>query len=343
MSISDQLWDTFYQKAVALKKTAPWDWITEEQMFAVKDPYSERIGFCLLMGRLGEHYALNIYLGEEGLLSYYNVAEYEGNYYYDVMFRQKSIMCSFEDRKMLENSEIKRIKKLGFSFRGKNGWPLVRKYDPGLVPWFLEDETDILFLISTIEQTLLLAEEYKDHVDDLSPDDEMLFRTSLKTKNGLRWKSEKLKTDPLIRKWLGNHPLPQPMINQIRLEQLAKTLSGSEQIWIADASFLPSPIKDNNRKRPYFPLVFLIIDEQSQQILHFALLNKDTSHTGIPLEFMNFLEKRGQIPSKIVFVHAETEALLEPIADRLHIEILSSMHEPLFEAILNDFVQFNQG
>jgi hypothetical protein len=54
---TNEQWSRLYGAAVHLKRLSPWEWMTEADVFGVKDPPSGEIGFVSVMGMLGEHYA----------------------------------------------------------------------------------------------------------------------------------------------------------------------------------------------------------------------------------------------------------------------------------------------
>ncbi len=63
-----------YEAALAFKEEAPWEWMTEDQVFGVRDPETGEIGYASIMGMLGEHLALALYLGSAALEGFWRVA-----------------------------------------------------------------------------------------------------------------------------------------------------------------------------------------------------------------------------------------------------------------------------
>ena len=60
-------WRKLYALAERVKALAPWDWMEEADMFGVRNPDTDELGFVSVMGTLGEHFAVALYLGSEGL------------------------------------------------------------------------------------------------------------------------------------------------------------------------------------------------------------------------------------------------------------------------------------
>ena len=64
-------WKLLYEAMRKLKDIAPWEYLEEDELFAVQDPDTNEIGFVSIMGAIGEHYAVSVYLGEKGLYGFF--------------------------------------------------------------------------------------------------------------------------------------------------------------------------------------------------------------------------------------------------------------------------------
>ena len=60
-------WRRLYEATVRVKEISPWEWMTEADVFGVQNPETGELGFVSVMGMLGEHYAVSLYLGSEGI------------------------------------------------------------------------------------------------------------------------------------------------------------------------------------------------------------------------------------------------------------------------------------
>jgi len=90
----------------------------DSDIFGVQNPESDVIGYCCVMGRVGQHYALAVYLGTEGLDGYFKIQSGEiSPDDIDALHVQKCLMISFEDRKFLRKPDFQVIKQLGLKFR----------------------------------------------------------------------------------------------------------------------------------------------------------------------------------------------------------------------------------
>src|SRR5947209_235334 len=67
-----EAWRQLYELAGKLKELAPWEWMDESEIFGVESPEDGEIGFVSVMGARGEHLAIGIYLGAEGLYGFWD-------------------------------------------------------------------------------------------------------------------------------------------------------------------------------------------------------------------------------------------------------------------------------
>src|SRR5262245_61780771 len=163
-------WQALYPAAVAFRDLAPWEWMYDSDLFGVQNPASGEIGYCCVMGNLGEHYALGVYLGSEGLAGYRKIES--GELYPPnataLLHYQRCLMASFEDREYLDRQDLSVIKALGLKFRGRSAWPLFRSYRPDYHPWFVTAD-EARFLSVALEQATNVARHFGEDANLLTP------------------------------------------------------------------------------------------------------------------------------------------------------------------------------
>lgn len=97
-------WRQLYQAAIRVKEVAPWEWMTETDIFGVQNSETGQTGFVSIMGMLREHIALAVYLGAEGLYSFWNfqeMIESSPAVAPEMLFELLHLQASFEDRAQL--------------------------------------------------------------------------------------------------------------------------------------------------------------------------------------------------------------------------------------------------
>ena len=162
-------WKSLYEIALQFKEKKCWDWMWDSDLFGVQNPWTGEIGYCCIMGRSGEHFALATYSGTEGLDGYLRIANGEIPCdSFDVLEAQKCLMVSFEDRKFVQKPDYEVIKKLGLKFHGKNAWPLFRNYEPGYHPWHIT-KNEVKYLTLALQQAVDVALRFKDNPHLLTP------------------------------------------------------------------------------------------------------------------------------------------------------------------------------
>ena len=66
-------WRKLYGLADRIQELAPWRWMHEDHIFGVRFTEKGAVGFVSVMGALGEHRAVTVYLGPEGLRGFLRV------------------------------------------------------------------------------------------------------------------------------------------------------------------------------------------------------------------------------------------------------------------------------
>ncbi|MBM4258679.1 MAG: hypothetical protein FJ147_22610 [Deltaproteobacteria bacterium] len=175
-AISSQDWSALYAAAIAFKDLGCWEWMYDSDLFGVQNPETGEIGYCCIMGNLGEVFALHVYQGSEGLESYWLLheqaeLEYEGVPLSpaELLGSQKCLAASFEDRADLEKKDLQLIRSLKLQFRGKNAWPMFRNYKPGFFPWFLTSAEEVRFLTIALQQATAIGLRMRENPDLLDP------------------------------------------------------------------------------------------------------------------------------------------------------------------------------
>ena len=168
-------WRHLHDAASRLKTLAPWEWMTESDVFGVEHPETGDLGFVSVMGMLGEHHAVTVYLGPEALAQFWALQQAGPSADPERVLEIPQLQASFEDRDMLQKQDQALIKQLGLKFRGRQAWPLFRSFRPGFVPWFLEPG-EVQFLSSILDQVSEVAERLQDNAALLpAPDEGGLF------------------------------------------------------------------------------------------------------------------------------------------------------------------------
>lgn len=233
---------------------APWGWMDEDHLFGVKDPWTDQVGWCMVMGRAGIARGLIVYRGEQGYLGFalsvQGILKEE-----DVPGYMDALVLDFCDRKDVPGLDYKMLKDAGVRPRGKGAWPRFRSCRPWHAPWLL-DEWEIRYMRLVLEQVCLIASALRDGTaPPLSRGPRMLVRQPFRRGDGWAW----------INTW-RRPALPPPPPRVALAEDLVRRLrtscSRSGDVWEVDV--FPAPIAvGRHADRPCLPPTLLVVSDGS--------------------------------------------------------------------------------
>jgi len=205
----------------------------------VKNPEDGEIGYCCVVGALGEFLGLIVYLGTEGLESFLKIQASESPEE-DLLSTAKCLVASFEDRKFLQEADHEVIKRLGLKCRGAKSWPLFRSYEPGYYPWYL-NQSQVHFLTHALRQAteVSLRMKLNDNLLLNSKKAQYLVRIPERSGSDLHWRDEWLSPAPL-----GRTKDEAPVPDEIRLQRIKKRGLKPAGIWEVDFFQFPMPIQE---------------------------------------------------------------------------------------------------
>ena len=99
------VWKNLYDAATMFRELACWEWMSDSDLFGVQNPQNGEIGYCCVLGELGEVFGLAVYLGTEGLEQYRKIQSgkiHRGSP--EMAYSQNCLTLWFGDRSDLEIS-----------------------------------------------------------------------------------------------------------------------------------------------------------------------------------------------------------------------------------------------
>jgi hypothetical protein len=321
-------WGKLYAAAGRVKEMAPWEWMMEGEVFGVRNPERDEIGFVSVMGFGGEHFAVALYQGAVALYDFLALGEAD-SVEAERVLEIPQLQASFEDRGHLEKEDRETIKKLGLKFRGANSWPMFRNYAPGMFPWFLTS-SEARFLTTALEQLLDVASRVRDDEDVLwgEEDGEFLVRVPRVEKARLVWEDKIMRVpEPELKK-----TAPAPLDPQL-LESL-KQLPEVTNVIEIELTMLPMPVREK-RDRPFFPYLLMLVEASSGVILGNDMLQPlpslDAMRAELPTKVAEHLLRLGVRPLRVAVSRETTARSLAPLADELGIRIKLSPTLPALD------------
>jgi hypothetical protein len=338
-SLTPNEWRNLYQAAIRVKEIAPWEWMTETDIFGVQDPETDEIGFVSIMGMLGEHLAVAVYLGAEGLYSFWGFQQVADSAPPEALLEMPHLQASFEDRGELSTKDRDVIKELGLRFRGRQEWPMFRSYRRGYLPWYLE-APEARTLTYALEQAVEVALRFKEDPGMLDPSDEesYLVRVPREARGNLVWEDEVMKVPPL-------EPEPIPIVMDVQALEWVKQLPRGEHTLEVDLFVFPARIQEKGA-RPYFPHILLMVESDRGLILGNELLAPEPGLVEmwglVPMKVVHQLARIGTLPREIKVRSFQLLALLKLLEEELDVEVKAAPRlrslDQAKEALLHRFV-----
>jgi len=301
------------------KELSPWQWIASEDIFAVVNPQDGEIGYCSILGNGEDEFGLGIFLGEKGYERYLSIISSEpgvDDYFDSIMTPLISLL--FADRKDMQKQDLEIIRSLGLKFRGGNAWPQFRSQRPGYAPWFLEKE-EALFLTIALEQALIIADRVRNNNLDLYEEvdeDRILTRHY---SNGA-WQEEWRPPEMSQRHTSKSEETTADLVNEAELILLRDSSGKPQGSWELDIFIFPVPIGPLP-SRPYFPLCFLTVERQQGIIIDTQMIEPWATVSQQRDVIVQILRKAAQLPRNIHVGSPRVAEILEPITNRLGIDL----------------------
>ena len=323
---TNEQWTALYEAAAAFKQTAPWKWMYDSELFGVQDPESGEVGYCCVLGSLGEVLGLNVYLGARGLSRYLEMYEAEHpEKDPDMPYKQDLLVAHFDDRSFMEPEDLKRVKVLGYSFKGKKAWPWFRRYEPGFYPRQI-NESEVVFLTQALMQAIEMAKRLKENPAMLEKagNQVCLVRVPSIQEEQITWK-DVWQEIPLLKP----AAIQVPPVDELRLKKLKKEVRRLGGVWEGDYFFSPAVIQEGGR--PYYPQTVLWVHQESGQILAGEFFPHQGFEKAFQDHFMTLLEKLDAVPQEIQVKRIEVLQLLQPVIDYLKISAALKKNLPGLE------------
>lgn len=315
-------WKHLYDLSEKLYELAPWRWMEEIDVFGVENPETKEIGFVSVMGTLGEHSAVGVYLGADALYKFWGLQDEDVDPVGLDLLEIPQIQVSFEDRGELEKEDRDIIKKLGLRFRGPDRYPKFRNIKPGHLPWFITSE-EAQFLSYAIEQTLEVAPRLRDNpsiftVEDDPKDEVYLVRTAEMLDGKTAWHDEmKRISPPAVEK--PSISMPPGMVDRLKGYPHDKKL-----VFEMDLFSLPTPIGKKG-ERPLLPIMLMVSDHDSFFILGAEFLEprEDISEMNAVVadSLFEILSRHKILPGEIRVGSDLLFGLLKTFTQRLNIKL----------------------
>ena len=299
--------------------------MSDDQLFAVRDPESGELGYCSFLGAGGEVFALTVYPGIDGLRGFRRIAEVgTGPGSWDMRLYLRCLKAEFENRGALQPEDLGILKDLGVKPRGSKAWPMFRSLEPRLLPWFLS-EAQVRFLAVMTEQAIDICTRAKRDPALLVSFDE----SRVLTRQGDSLAGWRDVWTPVPDE--GERPLEELPLDPFELTQADALTSTRRGAWEIDIGCAPFPVQERKADRPYYPAAIMVVERKSGVILGLDLENAPDPRPGLRRHMLSIARKLGFAPRTLVTCNPDILVAVKPLADRLGIELKMEPRVPAIE------------
>ena len=280
--------------ADAILECAPWHWMEEGEIFALRPEPDSEVYFVSVMGSAGEHMAVAYYPGMESFMKFRacqsgDLSPQDGM---EEILLNGHLQAGFETRQNLEPAEKAALKSAKRTYRGL--WPVFRSHRAARVPWPV-DAQEAGILTKLMAATLPVLDRVAAGEDLLRPYDEDEF--FLRGPDG---------ADGTCR--LADLPVPhhrlQALLDSDALDGVPRAKLHAEM----ELALMLSPISDVPRgEAPYFPFMLMLVDTAGGNLLGVDLLSTadgvDAALVRLPEAITRVIRQGGVVPSSIAVRH----------------------------------------
>jgi len=331
-----------YDLADALFALAPWNWLNEDHLIAIRHPETGRLDHISIMGAAGNHFSLAIYLGEVARQRFnlmqsakFDMDARTNDDSLALILDTPQLQVSFSERADLFKSELAAIKKSGHKYRGEN-WPSFRSFSPGHCPSPAKPQ-ETAWLCAAIRQVLEVAPSLR--LSDTCRYDhgrvEILTRACIDGTWRTTWEPDNGA--------LFSFPEPEP--NAFLLEKIRQYTQ--EVPLEVHFQLVPNPV-GKSRETSLFPYLLLVVEPKSHFVLGVAMLSiEDRSYealiASIPDELLRVCDKRAVRPASIAVASLSTHSLLVNTAAALGIPCKLKKRLPALDSALGSLRKAMEG
>jgi hypothetical protein len=330
---ADNVWRELYDQMAELYALAPWRWMADSDLFAVRNPDDGQIGYVSVFGAGGESFGVFVFLGAYGLWTYQRQAEIGASGDIGRMDPSEvleqlpyGLSALFEDRASLSEAERRRLRALGRSYRGRNAWPQARFHEPGYVPTVDLLPAQARLLATAVDQTLEVARRVNDDPRYLVPPASRAGQLRLRTQapGSERW------VDAWHRPPHAARPEPTATLEPAAIVREIGTLAPATGTWEVELAYLPGVVDEGRGSRAYFPRLILVVDGASGLVLASDVRAPDQTAESVQLTVLSTTLQHH--PPEILRVrHPDAARLLEPVARAIGARLTVSQRLPQAE------------
>lgn len=272
-----QQWQELYQLTAQIRQLEPWKYLWSTELLCIELPGQKEPVFVSVLGKSGKTRGFTVYQGMDGLADFdlIEASEAYGLKHY-MMFERTCLCCYWGEREAVSALQKKNIRSLDLKFRGRTAWPsfisFMRRYAP------TDPEADeIELLIQAAKELIAVTREFEENSIQVSYDSgEAIWRRS-------NAQGEMFTDVDLMVYSQKSYPVVD-LADEVLKKRLTKRPCIDTEV-LMDFAYMNGVIEEAGYDRPIKPLLFIAVDEESQEILSIQALKPEDAEEEIAAAF----------------------------------------------------------
>lgn len=350
-------WASLLEAAESFRALAPWEWLSDWPPLGLVDPLTGQTGFASVLGAAGEEFGLWMFQGPTGLwgilhfVASFPLSPWDGPV---VKHHLNALGFSLGSRDEVGEPERRLYRKLGYSFRGRLGWPVFSRFEPGYAPSPPSGD-DVTLLARWITLATSFAERLRE--DDLlrhewetrtdyDDEDTGPCRILCLMPAGGDTTGRPITTPlgPGVLAWRSFTPESPVQLDGsfdfTKAAQYRRTLPRKNRSWEFEICPVPMLVRAPSG-RSLSVQVALCVEEQTGFVIGYNLVaGPDPAFPADNL--LKFVESAGYIPAEIGVTRMDVGRCVYPLTEALGISLVPYEHLPYLDEAYDSLVDFLQ-
>ena len=308
-------WRRLFKSATDLYKMAPWMVMGDQHVFGLIDPETGQKCYGTVMGHMGSYYGMALYRGKTGYKSMLMLlSEDDSSDPEDALYEQDCLMVAFEEEQNADGEDIALMESVAKDVVDIPRVPGFRSYRRGMMPWAI-DESEGLLMEAATKICMQVAYSLGEDEEYLFPSEEDKGKYRFFRYENGEWTSSWELPDSLV-----DFSPPSLKVEKSDAEEIAQ-LPRQENIWLFERFFFRHPSMDESSDRPYFPIMFLMMDLQTQMVKGMDVVRPHRLIEDGGEVMLELFQEAGTLPSALVVSNKENYILLHTLSRALGLEV----------------------
>ncbi|WP_026477738.1 DUF7309 domain-containing protein [Alkaliphilus transvaalensis] len=319
LTLSKEELQELFKKAEKFRGLDPWQWLVEDDIFAVKFQNMEETIICSVLGSKGGARGIAFYVGGDGIESYFRLHEGRYDQQLEQIHITDSFVLYFDEVSKNEEGDSILLMNSGIDFGRDKELPIFRRNEPGYVPRVLVG--DELELVSRILSVVNYGIEVEGLLIDLQNRRLKIEKKCPVVKVNIdgKYVNTLLSYECLKQECIEsiNKPRPKPC-DELMLKRISKSYESSH--YILEMDYFNYGVGVDDEGRPYFPAVLLIVDEGTN-IVGYQITQPDLAEEAWQQYMIEWIKEKKILPYKMILRNKTLYKYLKGILSGLGIKV----------------------